>query len=106
MKGFRWRPHGPVMRYFRKHVVDDSYRGGFDAEGELLMLVHGQVAPAMAAGLVERLQRVGQDFAQLHLATQKASDEQKQSYTLLVGMRSWFFSSFRDLRRAADAGAA
>ena len=105
-KGFRWRPHGPVMLYFREHVVDDYYRGGFDAEGELLMLVHGQVAPAMAAGLVERLQRVGQDFAQLHLATQKASDEQKQSYTLLVGMRSWFFSSFRDLRRAPNAGAA
>ena len=65
-----------------------NYLGGFDAEGELLMLVHGQVAPAMAAGLVGRLQRVGQDFAQLHLATQRASDEQQQSYTLLVGMRS------------------
>ena len=99
-KGFRWRPHGPVMCYFRDNVVDDYYRGGFDAEGELLMLVHGQVAPAVAAGLVERLQRVGQDFAQLHLSSQKAPADQKQSYTLLVGMRSWFFSSFRDLRRA------
>ncbi len=99
-KGFRWRPHGPVMCYFRDNVVDDYYRGGFDGEGELLMLVHGQVAPAIAASLVERLQRVGQDFAQLHLSSQKAPADQKQSYTLLVGMRSWFFSSFRDLRRA------
>ena len=23
-KGFRWRPHGPVMQYFREHVVDDA----------------------------------------------------------------------------------
>ena len=99
-KGFRWRPHGPVMCYFRDNVVNDYYRGGFDGEGELLMLVHGQVAPAIAASLVERLQRVGQDFAQLHLSSQKAPADQKQSYTLLVGMRSWFFSSFRDLRRA------
>ena len=88
------------MCYFRDNVVDDYYRGGFDGEGELLMLVHGQVAPAIAASLVERLQRVGQDFAQLHLSSQKAPPDQKQSYTLLVGMRSWFFSSFRDLRRA------
>ena len=42
-KTFRWRPQGPVMDYFRRAVVPDYYAGGFDGEGEMLMLVHGQV---------------------------------------------------------------
>jgi transcriptional regulator with XRE-family HTH domain len=99
-KGFRWRPHGPVMVYFREHVADDYYSGGFDGEGETLMLVHGQVSAAQAANFVERLQRVGQDFAQQHLADQKLAPEHKRPYTLVVGMRSWLFAAFRDLKRA------
>ena len=100
-KGFRWRPHGPVMAYFREHVAADYYGGGFDGDGELLMLVHGQISTAQASSFVERLQRVGQDFAQQHLADQKLAAEQKRSYTLIVGMRSWLFAEFRDLKRSA-----
>ena len=98
-KGFRWRPHGPVMAYFRQHVADDYFSGGFDGEGEMLMLVHGQIGRSLAASFVERLQRVGQDFAQQHLADQKLPPEQKRPYTLVVGMRSWLFGAFRDLKR-------
>jgi len=102
-KGFRWRPHGPVMAYFREHVADDYYSGGFDGEGETLMLVHGHISPAQAVSFVERLQRVGQDFAQQHLADQKLAAEQKRPYTLVVGMRSWLFAAFRDLKRPPAA---
>jgi transcriptional regulator with XRE-family HTH domain len=98
-KGFRWRPHGPVMAYFREHVADDYFSGGFDGEGEMLMLVHGQIGKSLAASFVERLQRVGQDFAQQHLADQKLAPDQKRPYTLVVGMRSWLFAAFRDLKR-------
>jgi len=98
-KGFRWRAHGPVMQYFREQVVDDYYSGGFDDEGELLMLVHGQISPSQASNFAERLQRVGNDFAQQHLADQKLSPSQRRAYTLVVGMRSWLFAAFRDLKR-------
>jgi len=98
-KGFRWRPDGPVMRYFRGSVVGDFYEGGFDGEGELLMLVHGSIAKTQAAHLVERLERLGQDFAQQGLLDQKLPESQRASYTLIVGMRSWLFAAFRDLQR-------
>ena len=98
-KGFRWRPNGPVMQYFRAHVAQDYFSGGFDGEGEMLMLVHGQIGRSLADNFVERLQRVGQDFAQQHLADQKLPASQKRPYTLVVGMRSWLFAAFRDLKR-------
>ncbi len=103
-KTFRWRPHGPVMDYFRQHVVDDYFSGGFDGEGEMLMLVHGQVGHSLAGGFVERLQRVAQDFAQQHLSDQRLPPEQKRPYTLVVGMRSWLFAAFRDLKREEAPG--
>ena len=98
-KGFRWLPHGPVMTYFREHVAADYLSGGFDGDGELLMLVHGEITPNLAASLVERLQRVGQDFAQAHVAEQRLPDDERTPYTLLVGMRTWLFAAFRDLKR-------
>ena len=101
-KTFRWRPHGPVMQFFREHVTGDYFAGGFDGEGEMMMLVHGQLAPAAAEALAERLRRVGEDFAQQHLADQKLPAARRRAYTLVVGMRSWLFGAFRDLKRADD----
>ncbi len=98
-KGFRWRPHGPVMGFFREHVAGDYFNGGFDGEGETMMLVHGQINAGLAANFAERLQRIGQDFSQQHLADQKLPPEQRRAFTLVLGMRSWVFAAFRDLKR-------
>lgn len=101
-KTFRWRPEGPLMRYFRQHVVADYFSGGFDDDGEMLMLVHGQVGLSLATAFNERLARVAQDFARQHLADQKLPPSQKRPYTLVLGMRSWLFAAFRDLRREPE----
>ena len=98
-KTFRWRPNGPVMTYFRTSVAADYFDAGFDDEGEMMMLVHGQVSPAQAEAFVARLRRVGEDFAQQHVADPTLPDDKRRAYTLVVGMRSWLFAAFRDLKR-------
>lgn len=98
-KTFRWRPHGPVMNFFRDHVVLDYFGGGFDRSAESLLLVHGSVSRAIAPSFVDRLQRVAQDFAQQHQADQKLPEREREGYTLLLAMRSWEFSAFTQLRR-------
>ena len=98
-KTFRWRPHGPVMGYFRDNALLDYFSGGFDGAGESLLLVHGSVSRSLAPSFVERMQRVAQDFAQQHLADQKLPDKEREGYTLLLGMRSWEFAAFAQLRR-------
>ncbi|WP_425258232.1 helix-turn-helix domain-containing protein [Rubrivivax sp. RP6-9] len=98
-KTFRWRADGPVMAFFRSQVVGDYFGGGFDDVAETLMLVHGQIEQRQATVFVERLQRLGQDFAQQHVADQRLPAERKRAYTLVLAMRSWLFSAFRDLKR-------
>ncbi len=98
-KTFRWRPEGPIMRYFRENVLPDYYAGSFAASDETLMLVHGSIGKDAAIGFQEKIQRVAQEFAQQHLADQKLPTTQREGYTLVLAMREWEFSAFRDLRR-------
>ena len=98
-KAFRWRPHGPVMGYFRDNAVLDYFSGGFDQPGEGLLLVHGSISRSLATSFLERMQRVAQDFAQQHLADQRLPDKDREGYTLLLGMRSWEFAAFAGMRR-------
>lgn len=98
-KTFRWRPHGPVMEYFREHALLDYFGGGFDAPGEGLLLVHGSISRSLAPSFMERMQRVAQDFAQQHLADQKLKEHDRGGYTLLLALRSWEFAAFTALRR-------
>jgi transcriptional regulator with XRE-family HTH domain len=98
-KTFRWRPDGPVMRYFRRHAMADYFAGDFGGDGELLMLVHGQIGHAQAQLFNERLRRLVQDFAQQHLADQKLPERERRAYTVVIGMRSSLFGAFRQLLR-------
>ncbi len=98
-KTFRWRPGGPVMRFFRERAVGEFFDADFDGEGEKLLLVHGQISPALISAFNERLERVAQDFAQQHLADQRLPAEQKRPYTMVIAVRSWLFGPFAALRR-------
>ena len=103
-KTFRWRPHGPVMHYFRDHAVLDYFSGGFDAPGEGVLLVHGSISRALAPSFLERMQRVAQDFAQQHQTDQKLPESAREGYTVLLAMRSWEFGAFANLRRTSPLG--
>ncbi len=98
-KTFRWRPHGPVLQYFREHAVLDYFSGGFEGDAEGVLLVHGSISRALAPAFQARLRRVAQDFAQQHLADQALKPEEREGYTLLLAMRQWEFAAFQHLRR-------
>lgn len=99
-KGFRWLPNGPVMAFFRSEVLDDYFSGSFDGDSEMLMMVHGQIGHGLANSFRERLARVGQDFANQHVADQKLPPSARRPYTLVIAMRSWLMAAFSDMLRS------
>ena len=98
-KTFRWRPHGPVMHYFREHALLDYFAGSFSGAGEGMLLVHGSISRALAPSFQERIQKVAQDFAQQHQADQRLPQAECEGYTLVLAMRRWEFAAFAALRR-------
>jgi hypothetical protein len=98
-KTFRWRGDGPIRSYFTQHVVGEYFSGRFDREGETLLMVHGNINRAVAPNFVERINRIGQDFAAQHLADKKMDEKHRDGFTMIVGFRRWEFSAFTGLRR-------
>jgi hypothetical protein len=68
------------------------------------MMVHGNINEAVASTFVERLARIGQDFAAQHLADRKIDPRHRDGFTMIVGFRRWEFSAFTGLRRPGGEG--
>ncbi|MGC1439795.1 MAG: helix-turn-helix transcriptional regulator [Burkholderiaceae bacterium] len=98
-KGFRWRPHGPVMTYFRQKAMSDYFSSGFDKDGELLVLVHGSIATSSVPAFNDRLRRLASDFSRQHLTDHNLDPAHKSSFTMVLAMRDWLYSEFHDLTR-------
>ncbi|TVT78529.1 MAG: helix-turn-helix transcriptional regulator [Denitromonas halophila] len=101
-KGFRWLPQGPVMAFFRQEVLQDYFAGGFDGESEMLTVVHGEIGRGLAASFRDRLTRICQDFSNQHLADQKLPADQRQPFTLVIGMRSWLMPALKQMQRSEE----
>jgi DNA-binding Xre family transcriptional regulator len=98
-KTFRWRPDGPIMQFFRQHVLPDYFTGRFARHDETLLLVHGSIGHDAALALRERITRLAHDFAQQQLADQRLPASEREGYTMILAMREWEFAAFTDLRR-------
>ncbi len=98
-RAFRWLADGPVQQFFRSQVVDDYFAGRFDGLGETLLCVHGRLSEPSAQELVQRIQQLAAELARLHGQDQRLLPQQRDGYTLLVGLRSWEFAQFTAMRR-------
>jgi hypothetical protein len=97
-KTFRWRPHGPVMHYFREHAVLDYFRR---LRPPTTSRCCWCTAPSAAPGaLLHRPPAAGgAGLRAAHQADQKLPQQHREGYTLVLAMRSWDFEGFEALRR-------
>ena len=100
---FHWRPDGPVQQYFRQFVVSDYFDGRFDGAGECLLCVPARLSLPSSQEAVQKIRRLAADLARLHHEDRRLQPEERDGFTLLIGLRSWEFSAFTALRRQAAA---
>jgi DNA-binding Xre family transcriptional regulator len=96
---FRWLPDGPVQQYVREHVVADFFSGRFDGDGETLMCVPARLSLASARELQQKIQQLAGEVARLHQNDRRLPVDERDGFTLLLGLRSWEFGAFTALRR-------
>lgn len=96
---FHWRPDGPVQQYFRQFVVSDYFNGNFDGAGECLLCVPARLSLASAQEAVQKIRQLADDLARSHHEDRRLAPDERDGFTLLVGLRSWEFSAFTALRR-------
>jgi DNA-binding Xre family transcriptional regulator len=98
---FRWLPDGPVQQYFRDVAVGDYFSGRFDGPGETLMCVPARLSLSSAQEMQQKIQQLAGELARLHQDDRRLPAQERDGFTLIVGLRSWEISGFTAFRRSS-----
>lgn len=100
-RGFSWRSGGPIHQFFRERAQTDFLDCDFHQPGEMLRFQHAMLSASANARFQQRLQRLVEEFADLH---EDELDKASERYgtSLLIAMRPWEPAVFADLRRMPD----
>lgn len=100
---FRWIPNGPIQRFFRKEVQPGFMKSTFSGPGEKLVFRNGMLSRGSNATMMKKVDRLVAQFNELHDEDVGLPLEERFGSSLLVAIRPWEFSYFRELRRDAKA---
>lgn len=101
-RDFAWLPDGPIRCFFRERVQTEFLGGPFEQPGSLLRFHHAMLSPAANARFQQRLQRLLQEFAELHQDCVDHTPSERYGTSLLLAMRPWEPAAFEALRRQPD----
>lgn len=100
-RDFAWLPNGPIQRWFERNVQGDFLNANFLDEREIRRFSHGMLSPASQVRLLERIERLCQEFAELHAEDASLPLAERHGACVLVAMRRWEPPAFAALKRPA-----
>lgn len=98
-RDFSWLPNGPIQRWFERHAQQDFLAANFHGEREVRRFSHGMLSAASQVRLLERIEKLCQEFAELHTDDSTLPITERDGACVLVAMRRWEPPSFMALRR-------
>jgi transcriptional regulator with XRE-family HTH domain len=96
---FAWMPNGPIQRWFERNAQDDFLDANFQGERELRRFAQGMLSEASRLRLLERIEKLCAEFAELHAEDAALPLAARQGACMLVAMRRWEPRGFAALRR-------
>ncbi|MBY4678934.1 XRE family transcriptional regulator [Marinobacterium arenosum] len=96
---FNWRPNGPIQRFFFDKVQEDFFRSRFDKRSEKLLVLNGILSDHSNAELQKKMQRLADEFNGLLLEDQSTPLDNKAGNTLVLALRQWQYSLFKQYRK-------
>ena len=98
-EGFRWLPKGPIEQFFESHVQTEFLQTDFSRAGQLRLFKMGRLSVESHELLLQKLEKLAAEFAELHHQDIRLAVGQKQHEALFLALRPWQFSAFDALRR-------
>ncbi|MBX9605760.1 MAG: helix-turn-helix transcriptional regulator [Gammaproteobacteria bacterium] len=96
---FRWRPGGPIERFFENLIADEFLAGDFRDAGRSRVFLHGFLSERGRDDLVAAVERVAVTFRDLLKRDRGVPAAQRQHVGFLIAFRPWNFSIYDDIRR-------
>ncbi|WP_160152544.1 helix-turn-helix transcriptional regulator [Microbulbifer sp. ALW1] len=98
-KEFRWLPNGPIQQLFQKEIQPEFLGSSFSSPGEKLVFRTGMLSRVANAELMKKMDRLLQQFDELHDADSALALDERYGSSLLVALRPWELQYFSRLRR-------
>jgi transcriptional regulator with XRE-family HTH domain len=98
-RDFDWIPGGPIEHFFRRHEREDFLAYAFADECDSRYFLFGMLTTEAKMRLRAQLDKLRDEFAELHRESLAAPFDRRRSACLLVAQREWEPRSFAALRR-------
>jgi transcriptional regulator with XRE-family HTH domain len=103
-RNFRWRPGGPIQRFFEKRLLPEFFaRGGFQGEQAALHLLAGMLSEDSVRLLRKRLDEFAAEFDLLLSRDVALPVAGRRGVSFVLAMRPWALPMFDALRRSPAA---
>lgn len=96
---FHWRKHGPIQRFFEKHVQSDFFRCHFDGAGEMRIFMTGMLSRHANDEIIKRMEKLAQEFNMRHREDENLPLSQRFGTSMVLAMRPWEIQVFEEIRR-------
>ncbi len=98
-ENFRWRPNGPIERFFEKEVQSQFLKSGFNSAGNMRVFLAGLLSERSHEAFARKLIALGNEFTELHRQDSDLPLEKRRNIGLLLALREWEFTVFRPFLR-------
>ena len=98
-RDFDWQTNGPIRQYFSKQGLPDFLESPFAGEGEVMAFSHAMLTESAVLKIQKEIRKLRQKLAELHEESLSAPLGKRRGTGLLLAMREWEITAFRNLRR-------
>ena len=96
---FSWLPNGPIEQFFEKQIQNQFLKSKFNGEMEKRLFVFGLLSDASAQVVLNKLQSLAKEFADLHRQDAHLPLDKRHNIGLMLTMRPWELEVFQPLRK-------
>ena len=101
-RNFSWRKNGPINQFFGEQVKNEFFNCRFNAPGEKRLFLVGMLSRASNATFQRKLERLSEEFHDLHYEDEKLPSSERFGTSVVIGMRLWEPKVFEEKRKQKD----
>lgn len=99
---FRWRPGGPIQRFFQQYIATEFFHSRFDSESEKLVVLNGLLSHAGNAEWQQTMQRLANEFHALCERESSLPLHRRFGTTSVLAVRQWQYALFQGYKRESS----
>lgn len=100
-RNFAWIKNGPIQHFFNTQVQSNFLASGFNQASQHKLFRVGMLSPESRNKLIEKLEKVAREFNDLHELDSHLPVGKRNGSGIMLAIRDWEFSVFKDMRRNA-----